>query len=412
MQQIITSLLDSDFYKFSMGMAAFHQYNHLNVKWKFKCRNNIKFTEAMVQRIRRELKCWANLRFTKDEIGYLRSLGLFKETYLEFLKTYQPNINHLKIELKKGLLKSELILEVEGPWYQTIYWEVPVLAIVSEVYSDSCPDINSSFVNKSGLEELDSFVETLRAHKPNASSFEHRLNFADFGTRRRLSKTWQETILDKLSKEDTTCIGTSNVMFAKQFGIKPIGTMAHEWFQIGQAVAPVHKFQSHMLQSWVDEYRGNLGIALTDIVGIDAFLKEFDLYFAKLYDGVRHDSGCPFKWTDKMVDHYLKLGIKPSHKQLVYSDGLDTKIICDLHDYNCSRNAETALTPNISFGVGTNLTNNIPYLRKLGFKPPQIVMKIIEVDGQPVAKLSDSPGKGMCEDDMYMKYLSKVFKRN
>jgi nicotinate phosphoribosyltransferase len=379
---IITSLLDTDFYKLTQQQVALHQFPWVNVEYEFKCRNKANWTDRHIKRLERNIESFCQLQFTNDEIAYLRSIPFFKPSYIDFLKFYKPNIEHVDVQLVNG----ELQIKVKGPWFLTILFEVPLLAMVNEIYFEELKTPELFF---NGGEKIHNKIKYA-----NKTGF----SFADFGTRRRFSNEWQETIIQILKGDAHNFVGTSNVYFAKKYGLKPIGTMAHELMQVGQAIdVPLVDSQKRMLQAWVDEYRGNLGIALTDVIGIDAFLKDFDLYFAKLYDGVRHDSGSPFEWADKVIAHYEKLGIDPKTKTLVFSDGLNFVKCAVLYKAYSNK-------INVSFGIGTNLTNSFG-----GITPLQIVMKIVECNGRPVAKISDSPGKGMCRDDEYVSYLKKVF---
>jgi nicotinate phosphoribosyltransferase len=276
----------------------------------------------------------------------------------------------------------------------TIFFEVPVLAIVNEVYfrHKVREEKDLGPLMEMGRVRLQEKYRLLEKHPAGEFSL------ADFGTRRRFSRAWQEEVVQTLSGLPTFA-GTSNVDLARRLGLTPIGTMAHEFMMVGQAQddVPLVKFQSKMLQSWVDEYRGDLGIALTDTVGIDAFLRDFDLYYAKLYDGLRHDSGDPLWWAQKVIAHYKSLGIDPLSKVLVFSDGLSPQKAIEI--------AQTLQgQAKLSFGIGTNFTNDFP-----GLGPLQIVMKLTQVNGRPVAKVSDSPGKGMCKDESFLAYLRKVY---
>lgn len=381
---IINSLLDSDFYKFTQGQLALHQFPSTNVEYEFRCRNDMKWTKEHHARLYQEVKHFCSLRFTEEELKYLSDLPFFKPSYIEFLRLYQSNINHLSMWMED----DQLCLTIKGPWFLTIYWEVPLLAMISEIYLESQ---HSDFANSANgwmnLKAKCNFVN------------EHPFKFVDFGTRRRASREWHDNLVWYLKHNAFPhFVGTSNVFLAKKYDLKPIGTHAHELMQVGQAIdVPLIDSQKRMLQAWSDEYRGNLGIALTDIIGIDAFLKDFDLYFAKLYDGVRHDSGSPYSWADKMIVHYRKLGIDTKTKTLVFSDGLNFEKCYELHKvYND--------IINVSMGIGTNLTNDFD-----GITPLQIVIKVVECNGKPVAKISDSPGKGMCRDNEYVTYLKKVF---
>jgi len=381
---VINSLLDTDLYKFTMGQVALHQFPWVNVKYEFKCRNKASWTPMHLAKISEEIDNFCSLKFTTDELSYLSNLRFIKKSYIDFLKLYQPDRDHVQISLERGELK----ITVEGPWFLTVYWEVPLLAIVNQVYFGG----RLEPVIADGLDRLDNKIRISR---------EHPFKFADFGTRRRYSVAWHRNVIDELNKHTPNFVGTSNVMMAREFNLRPIGTMAHEFLQVGQALdVPLVDSQKRMLQSWVDEYRGDLGIALTDVIGIDAFLKDFDLYFAKLYDGLRHDSGDPYVWARKVISHYESLGIDPKTKTLVFSDGLNFGKAADLyHEFKSQIST--------SFGIGTNLTNDF-----YGVEPLQIVMKIIECNGRPVAKISDSPGKGMCRDEQFVAYLRKVFNKH
>lgn len=381
---IINSLLDTDLYKLTQMQSALHQFPTVDVKYEFQCRNEAIFTSEMVIEIRKQIDAWCNLKFTPGELDYLRTIRFFKKDFIDFLSLYNPNKNHLNVYLDQG----ELQITVRGPWYLTIPFEVPVLAIVNEVYFQSHTSKNGN--------DWDSGNERLKKKFKIAKDV--GFSFADFGTRRRYCHHWQDACIYRM-KNLPNFVGTSNLYFAKRYGLKPIGTMAHEYIMVGQGRedVPLRNSQKSMLQSWADEYRGDLGIALSDTLGIDAFLNDFDLYFAKLYDGLRHDSGDPLKWADKVVNHYRKLGIDPKTKTLVFSDGLDFEKAAKIYQKNKDRT-------NVSFGIGTNLTNDFE-----GVTPLQIVMKMTECNGRPVAKISDSPEKGMCKDNEYLDYLMSVF---
>jgi len=386
---MVDSLLDTDLYKFTMGQVALHQFPWVNVRYEFKCRNEAHWTEKHLEEIMSSVNKFCTLKLTEDELEYLSSIRFFKKSFIDFLKLYRPDSSHFDMKLEDGELK----ISVEGPWFLTVYWEVPLLAIISEVYFKGMDEKLST----NGWESFYYKGKVKLSEKIDIAN-DVGFPFADFGTRRRFSSYWHREVIEQLKKHSSTFIGTSNVMLAKEFNIKPIGTMAHEFLQVGQALdVPLIDSQKRMLQAWVDEYRGDLGIALTDVIGIDAFLKDFDLYFAKLYDGLRHDSGEPSLWAGMVIQHYVDLGIDPRTKSLVFSDGLDFEKAAKLYKAYKSM-------AKVSFGIGTNLTNDLD-----GIIPLQIVMKIVKCNGRPVAKISDSPGKGMCKDDEYVAYLKKVF---
>jgi nicotinate phosphoribosyltransferase len=306
-----------------------------------------------------------------------------KSDFIDFLRCFKFNPNYVTIDTKNGF-----DLRIKGPWLHTILFEVPVLAIVNEVYFKRTS--NYKECEAEGMKRLREKVKLL-----DASPYDFK--FAEFGTRRRYSMPWQQQVLWNNQYLKNRCVGTSNVMFAKQFNMKPIGTMAHEWIQAGQAmdVRLVHS-QKFMLDAWMKEYRGDLGIALTDTISLDVFLKEFDLFFAKLFDGLRHDSGCPYTFGEKVIARYKELGIDPKTKTAVWTDSLDIPKAIDIHNQFIGR-------IKTSFGIGTNLTND------LGPEPINIVIKMVRCNNQPVAKLSDNPKKNMCEDQKYVEYLKSVF---
>jgi nicotinate phosphoribosyltransferase len=381
---IITSLLDNDFYKFTMMQCVLHQFPGTTVKYEFKSRGFEKLG-FLAEEVNDEIGEYCILRFYHDELEFLRTVPYFTQDFIDFLSFYRPNRSHIKCFSRN----EDLVIEVTGSWLLTILFEVPILAIVNELYFQHMQTMTQIMVFDTQQEE----VLQNKLSIAQKSGF----TFSDFGTRRRFSNEWQYEIVKRCSMTGSFN-GTSNVLFSKYFNMKPIGTMAHEFLQAGQAVGPrIVDSQKYMLQKWVDEYRGNLGIALTDVISIDAFLRDFDSYFAKLYDGVRHDSGDPFDFGYKVINHYQKLRINPRTKTLVFSDGLNFEKAAEIY-------VEFKNNINVVFGIGTNLTNDVQ-----DFKPLNIVMKMTECNGSPVAKISDSPGKSMCRDEEYVRYVKKVF---
>lgn len=382
---IIKSLLDTDLYKLTMMQSVLHQYPAAEVEYKFHCRSAHKLA-PFVDEIREEIRALCALRFTREELEFLAGFKYIKRDFIEFLRLFQLSEEFITM----GAEGDNLSLTIRGPWLHTILFEVPLLAIINEVY-------NRNHFPEPDYEEAE---KRLKAKVAELKAYEdYRLfRFSDFGTRRRFSRTWQREVLVYLKAElPGVFAGTSNVRYAKEFGLVPIGTMAHEYLQAFQALGPrLVDSQKRALECWVQEYRGDLGIALSDVVGVDAFLRDFDLYFAKLFDGVRHDSGDPEEWTDKLLAHYRALRIDPRTKRIVYSDGLNFAKAIALH-------RKYHKQARIAFGIGTNLTNDF------GVEALQIVMKMVRCNGQPVAKISDSPGKTLCEDKEYLSYLRKVF---
>jgi nicotinate phosphoribosyltransferase len=391
---IITSLLDTDLYKFTMMQVVLHQFPSAQVEYKFKCRNQGVNLAQHADEIRAEIAALCRLSFTEDELAYLRSMRFIKSDFVDFLGLFKLNEKYISVQPQAS---GELEIKVQGPWLHTILFEIPVLAIVNEVYFKN----HSKLSNKSdGGERIEHKIKLLRAEGLQ------ELRIADYGTRRRYSKAWQEQVLRSLASGLGTSAsgqfaGTSNVHYARTLGLTPLGTMAHEYLQAAQALGPrLRDSQTYAFESWAREYRGDLGIALSDVYGMSAFLRDFDMYFCKLFDGARHDSGDPFSWGERMLEHYVKNRVDPRTKTLIFSDGLTVPRTIELYQRFRGRCL-------LAFGIGTNLTNDMG--DPPAHEPLQIVMKMIRCNGQPVAKLSDTPGKGMCDDEKYLAYLRQVF---
>ncbi len=386
MTHIINSLIDTDFYKFTMMQVVLHQFPGAMAEYGFKCRTPDIDLTPYIDEIQAEVAALCKLRFQPDELKYLAEVPFFKQDFIDFLRIFELNLDFVHVTAQQG----QFDISIKGPWLHTILFEVPVLAIVSEVYyRNQYPKPNY----QEGYTRLKNKIALI-----NSQIDKKEFKFSDFGTRRRFSRDWHEQIIKTFVTElQDNLIGTSNVYFAKLFNLKPIGTMAHEYLQACQSLGPRLIYsQQFALERWAREYRGELGIALSDVYGIDAFLRDFDLYFCKLFDGARHDSGDPFEWGEKLINHYQKIGIDPKTKRLVFSDQLSIQSAIDLFHHFKDR-------IKVTFGIGTSLTND------LGYTPIQIVIKMIECNGQPVAKVSDSPGKTMCKDASYLAYLKQVF---
>ncbi|MDB5849646.1 MAG: nicotinate phosphoribosyltransferase, partial [Rhodoferax sp.] len=387
---IITSLLDTDLYKFTMMQVVLHQFPGAQVEYKFKCRNPGVQLAPYVSEIRDEIRSLCSLQFQDAELAYLRSMRFIKSDFIDFLGLFRLNEKYITVTAQPS---GEIEIAIKGPWLHTILFEIPVLAIINEVYfrnTQKVPDFME------GRKRLDTKIDLL--HGEGLAD----LKIADYGTRRRFSKAWHEEILRVLvSKLGAGArgqfAGTSNVLFAMKLGLTPLGTMAHEYLQACQALGPrLRDSQVFGFESWAREYRGDLGIALSDVYGMDAFLRDFDMYFCKLFDGARHDSGDPFQWGERLIAHYRNNRVDPLTKTLIFSDGLTVPRTIELYRQFHGR-------CQLAFGIGTYLTND------LGYEPLQIVIKMIRCNDQPVAKLSDTPSKNMCEDEKYLAYLRQVF---
>jgi len=387
---IIRSLLDTDLYKFTMMQVVLHQYPAAQVEYRFRCRTPGVDLAPLVGRIREELRGLCSLRFTEEELAYLGSLRFIDSDFVDFLGLFQLNAKYVTVEPStKG--NGEIEIVISGPWLHTIMFEVPLLAIVNELYYRATyPGLELD----EGRARLRSKIELLRDTRGYESA-----RIADYGTRRRFSQAWHEEMLGIMKRDlGAQLAGTSNVWLAMRLGLVPIGSMAHEYLQAFQSLGPrLRDSQTAALEAWAREYRGDLGIALSDVYGLDAFLRDFDMYFCKLFDGARHDSGDPIAWGDRVLAHYEANRVDPRTKTLVFSDSLDIPRVMELYRHFAGRCL-------LSFGVGTNLTNDV------GPAPINIVIKMTRCNGQPVAKLSDSPGKSMgTEDPDYIAYLRRVF---
>ncbi|MFM9899811.1 MAG: nicotinate phosphoribosyltransferase [Polaromonas sp.] len=391
---IITSLLDTDLYKFTMMQVVLHQFPGAEVEYRFKCRNakapGMQDLAPFATEIREEIRALCSLRFQDAELAYLKAMRFIKSDFVDFLALFRLNEKYVSVT---PLPSGEIEVSIKGPWLHTILFEIPVLSIVNEVYfrnTQKQPDLAR------GRQRLTTKIAELQAPGLQA------LKIADYGSRRRFGKAWHEEVLRTLTAQLGTGVtgqfaGTSNVLFAMKLGLTPLGTMAHEYLQACQALGPrLRDSQVFGFESWAKEYRGDLGIALSDVYGMSAFLRDFDLYFCKLFDGARHDSGDPFQWGERMLAHYVKNRVDPKTKTLIFSDGLTVPRTIELYQQFHGR-------CQLAFGIGTNLTND------LGYEPLQIVIKMIRCNGQPVAKLSDTPSKNMCDDEKYLAYLQQVF---
>jgi len=385
---IIQSLLDTDLYKFTMMQVVLHHFPGAQVEYRFKCRNGNVDLTPYVAEIRDEIRAMTRLRFRPGELDYLRGWRFFKSDFVDLLGLFQLDDRFISVEPLAGS-DREIDITIKGPWLHTILFEVPVLSIVSEVYNRNAhPNADLS----EGRRRLAAKIERINAVE------DPEFRIADYGTRRRFSRAWQEEVVLTLKNGiGEKFVGTSNVDLALRYGLTPLGTMAHEYLQACQAVGPrLRDSQAFAFNTWAREYRGDLGIALSDVCGMDAFLRDFDLFFCKLFDGVRHDSGDPFEWGEKLIAHYQRMRIDPHTKTMVFSDSLNVPLAIRLFEYFRGR-------MHTAFGIGTNLTNDV------GFEPLQIVLKMTRCNGQPVAKISDEPSKTMDYDPSYVAYLREVF---
>jgi len=381
---IIQSLLDTDLYKFTMQQVVFHRFPAATAEYLFASRSPGIDFGAIADEIRAEVDALCTLRLAPSEIAYLRTIPYFRGDYIDQMQSLTLSPDAVTITTE-----PHFEMRIRGNWYQTILFEVPLLAIVNEVYCRH---------NYPPTPERRAEGERRLAQKCRMiRQSDVPIHLSEFGTRRRYSRDWQTIVIDTLAAEIPGSLqGTSNVSDARRLGITPVGTMGHEYLQAFQVLAPLAQSQRNGLQTWLEEFHGALGIALSDVIGIDAFLADFDLTLAKAYDGVRQDSGDPIAWGDRLIEHYRAQGIDPRTKVAVFTDSLTIARAQEIARYFAKR-------IRTSFGIGTHLTNDFD------FDAPQIVIKMVRCNGRPVAKLSDSPGKSISDDETYLAHMRKVF---
>jgi nicotinate phosphoribosyltransferase len=417
---IIHSLLDTDLYKLTMLSPMLHRFPSNQAVYNFVCRNTPQYRLASLKAdVEAQLDHLCTLTYTEDELEYLATKSYFKSDFIDFLRIFHFQRRYITVDTDGDTLK----VSARGPQIHVMGFEIFVLSIVNELYfrrfatPDRMEEARRRLAEKiSMLRDFRSQSPVAQVSSPNVLQFangtsapivggrahvvRHPFEFFDFGTRRRFSREWHEEMVATLAREVPQYFkGTSNLYLAKKYGLAAIGTMAHEYLQTFQAVGvQLKNFQKEALETWVQEYRGDLGVALTDVVGMDAFISDFDLYFAKLFDGLRHDSGDPVVWGEKALAHYQRLRVDAHTKRLVFSDGLNIPKALQLYEYFADR-------VQCGFGIGTDLSNDT------GVPALNIVMKLTECNGQPVAKLSDTPGKTLCTDETFLAYLRQVFKQ-
>ena len=382
---IVVSLLDTDLYKFNMDQVIFHKHTDLCGEYYFRCRSEgVRFTPEMLEEINAQIDHLCTLTFRPEELDYLRSIRFIKPDYVEFLRLWRPLRDYVETGLSDA---GELSIVVRGPLFSAMQFEIYLLEIVNEVYFRMQYDYE---------ELLASAEERLERKIRDFQSGRYTFRFAEFGCRRRLSREWEDVVVRRLTSETDNCVGTSNVYLAMKYNLTPIGTYAHEFVQMYQGIdsIPLGYTNHFALEDWYDEYRGDNGTALTDTVTTDLFLLDFNRAMVNNFTGVRHDSGDPYEWGEKMIAHYRSYGVDPRTKLLLFSDSLDFDRAQALYDHFSGR-------AKVSFGIGTFCSNDTCV------KALNIVIKLQTVNGRPVAKLSDSPGKAMCRDEAYLDYLRR-----
>lgn len=384
---IIKSLLSQDFYKFTMQKVFVNEFDDVNAKYRFKCRNKDINLLPFKEQIEMEIDNLCKLTVTQDECFYLSNF--FNQDYIDFLKLFQLSRDNIKLTEVDG----KLDIMANGELADVTMFEIFVMKIVHEIYSRNV-NPPTDIILEEGRNRL---IEKIKQFKEFERNYGFTPVIVDFGGRRAYTVHWHEFVVKQLQKYNVI-IGTSDVDIARRLKISCIGTMAHEYIQSFQAFFHPMDSQKRALETWYDTYGENFNVALSDTLGDKKFLIDFDKKMANVFKGVRHDSGDPFGWGDMMICHYNALGIDPMDKTLTFSDGLDFNKMFELSLYFKNK-------INVNFGIGTFLTND------LGVNALQNVMKLIEVDGKPVAKISNNPDKAMCEDQNYLNYLKGCLQR-
>jgi len=387
------SALDNDFYKINMWQCFMHQYPFIeDAEYKFVVRSDVDLRPYRAE-IEQALAKIDGLGFTAEQIAWLQQIPWLSEDFIAWLRDWSYQQRFLQVSEEN----QQLAIRARGPLMHVHNFEMPVLSTVAEVYNrQNYPDKSLQDVHEPLLEKTQWLKQQHELHDLTG------LTLADFGTRRRFSFAAHRTVVEMLThKLPEFFIGTSNMHLAKEHSVQPIGTMAHEIFMLSQQIGvPLENAQKHTLHAWLREFRGQLGYALTDVIGMDAFIQDFDMNLASMYSGLRHDSGDPLEFGEKAIRMYQKLGIDPMSKTLIFSDGVNFRKMVDIFLHFRGR-------INTSFGIGTFLSNHLD-----GVKPLSMVMKLVRVNGRPVAKISDSPGKTLCEDQQFVDRLKRAYKVN
>ena len=391
---IITSLIETDLYKLNMWQVFLHQFNKDKVVWAFKCRNpGVKFTPEMIAEIRKQIDYYCTLRFTEDELQYLqKNLPWLTEDFIDYLRHWSPRRDEILINEGNVQAYNDcgLAIECHGFQVNVSQYEIPILAIVNEVYF--------AFTYGVGAKDIEFQKRTMQKFEDLKSGKYDIGVFSEFGLRRRYSKKMQDWLINFIVDQKIPgFVGTSNVYLAKKYGVKPIGTMAHEMFQLMQGHHEYNPAYANMLamKAWTKEFETDNGIALTDCITTDCFLLDFNKTFTRMFNGVRHDSGDPIAWGEKLIKHFEKFGVDPKTKTLLFSDSLNFAKATEIKKHFDGR-------CRIAFGIGTWLANDC------GVSALNIVHKMVECNGAPVAKISDVTGKGMCRDNEYVNYLQRA----
>ena len=398
---MVKSLLDTDLYKFTMLQVYVHQWSSDHATWDFKARNvgegttHEKYTAEDREEIQRQVNAYCALRFEGEELNWLSDpvkRPWIHHNFCEYLEDWTPKAKHITIGDDP---KTGLSIHTAATQPKCSPYEIPVLEIAAEVYYRNHYDYEemARIFKEKTLAKIEAIKQGI--YRPGV--------FSEFGARRRVSYELQDWLVSELAKamkdenfrKNCTFVGTSNVHLAKKYDLTAVGTMAHEFIMsVGQGHQYYNPAYSnwYALDSWIKEYGTMNGIALTDTIGTDVFLRDFKTTFATVFKGVRHDSGDPYAWGEKMIAHYKSLGINPAEKTLMFSDGLNLQKATELNDYFKDK-------IHVAFGIGTDWSG------PQNIEPLNIVCKVVLVNGLDVAKLSDAPGKNMSRSPAAIDHL-------
>lgn len=372
----LRSIFETDFYKLTMGQVILLLFYHVWVRYELIVRIATEFPPGFAAAVMTEIKYMSHLQATPAEIEFLKKKADFLSPfYLEWIKGYRFNPNEVLVEQEGG----NLSVTIEGPWYRTVYWEVPLMAIISELYFEM-------------TNQQPSIDWVTQAEEKSRILYDAGVTWTDFGVRRAYSRYVHENVLSaamnyqQLPGRPRGLVGTSCVSLAAQFDLLPIGTMAHEMVMANAVLSGPQSANLATMDAWMKVYKGRLGTALPDTFTTDVFLRDFTHEYAKAFDGLRQDSGDPFVFAQKVIAHYKKLGIDPKTKTLIFSDSLNVARMIEINEF-CKGKI------GCSFGYGTGFTNDV------GVKPLNMVIKMTAARASsshpwlPAVKLSDDAGK-------------------
>ena len=346
-KQIVTHFTDNDLYTFTCQYYILHTYPRAEVRYAFFDRNHTRYPQGFGELLQEQINGMKDVVITEEEITFMkRKIYFLPDWYYNFIRGFRFNPSEVHISQDQS---GYLSIIIEGKWYSTIMWEMPILSTISELLH----------IINGDVEKVNRKAEYNRAYEKGVKAFTNGILLSDMGTRRRFSFQNQQDVIEALVKADEDCkgysgklVGTSNVWFAKEFDLTPIGTMSHQLCSFEECVSGVFECNHQLMKKWSDVYSGDLGIFLPDCFGSKVFLSNFSKDMAKMFDGIRIDSGDEHEETEKMIEKYRSLGIDASTKSIVYSNALSIDKAIDLHKWLGGRMKD-------SYGIGTHLMADV-----------------------------------------------------